>query len=830
MVNHAGVSQIKSIFTMNIKTIIMQILIGFICFSCMKKETRSDNNNRLWYRYPAKYWNSQALHLGNGYFGASFFGGVEEEVFAISEKSFWTGEPANDYWTKAGINPKAAESLPIIRKAILDGKIHLADSLVTSDFFCSSELFGSFTSVGNLRIQFLNHETTPDNYKRSLDLNNSLGLIQYDIEKTKFKREYFCSYPDRVLAMRFSASHPKQISFNLHMDILQDSSIIEISENIFQVKGFINDNHRPFNVVIYIKNDGGAIGQDSSFITVRGSNSVELYLTLATNYEMEYPYYTGVEPEKITDVIIQNVVNNNYENLKMRHVSDYRSLYDRVDFSIEGNKNVEKLPTNVRFQRLKSGESDPGYKVLAFNLGRYMIISSSRPHTLPANLQGVWNTFMVAPWAGNYQSNINLQEIYWSCGPTDLAECQQAYIDWIDNLSLSGKEVARRVYGTNGWVSHTTGNIWGHAAPIGDHPWGMYPMGSVWHCQSVWDQFAFTQDTQYLRKQAYPLLKEASVFWLENLIRFKGYLITAPSVSAEHGALMTKKGLNPAFHDSISNKYNYCIPGIYQDIEMLWDLFTNTSNAATLLGENNFADSLLRIRQNLLPLRIGKHGQLQEWYEDIDNPECHHRHIAHLYAVCPGKQINPINTPELAIAAKKSLDMRGDGRFLKQELASGGNWARAHRMWCWTRLLDGTRANKIMTEMLTEQGFENGLTFQHADYHWERKDLYMEGNLYCHFQLDGTATLPGCIAEMLVQSHLEEIHLLPALPGELKTGRITGLKARGGYTINMEWKEGKLIWAEIYCKKESKTPAVRYNDKIIDLTDSKIIKLKRFDN
>jgi alpha-L-fucosidase 2 len=204
---------------------------------------------------------------------------------------------------------------------------------------------------------------------------------------------------------------------------------------------------------------------------------------------------------------------------------------------------------------------------------------------LPANLQGVWNAFKAAPWAGNYQSNINLQEIYWSCGPTALAECQRAYIDWIEDLSESGKEIAKRVYGTNGWVSHTTGNIWGHAAPVGGHPWGMFPMGAAWHCQHIWEQFAFTLDTQYLKKQAYPLLKEASVFWLENLVPFNGYFITAPTVSAEHGALMTKDGLNPAFHDSVSTGNNYCLTGVYQDIEMLWDLFTNTAAAAEIAGE-----------------------------------------------------------------------------------------------------------------------------------------------------------------------------------------------------------------------------------------------------
>jgi alpha-L-fucosidase 2 len=244
-------------------------------------------------------------------------------------------------------------------------------------------------------------------------------------------------------------------------------------------------------------------------------------------------------------------------------------------------------------------------------------------------------------------------------------------------------------------------------------------------------------------------------------------------------------------------------------MQMIWDLFTNTSSAAAIVGETGFADSLLRVREKLLPPKIGKHGQLQEWYEDIDHPDCHHRHIAHLYAVCPGIQIHPTITPELAEAAKKSLDMRGDGRFIEQELASGGNWARAHRMWSWTRLLDGNRANKIMTEMLTEQGFENGLTYQHADYSMGRENFYMEDGLYCHFQLDGSASLPGCIAEMIVQSHLGEIHLLPALPDEFKTGQISGLRARGNYTLDIKWEDGQLIEAIIYCPSAKDIPAIR---------------------
>ncbi|MEI8049688.1 MAG: glycoside hydrolase family 95 protein, partial [Bacteroidota bacterium] len=344
------------------------------------------NNSKIWHTYPAKYWNSQALHLGNGYFGASFFGGFEEEVFALSEKSMWTGNPANGDWEKAGVNPKAKETLPLIRDAIMKGKSQEADSLVTRNFFGSSELFGNFTSVGDLKIKFLNQGTTCVNYLRTLDLANSLGLVQYTMNNIAFKREYFCSYPDRVLGMKFSANRPGNISFSLSMDIRQDSSSVEISGNRYRVKGFIGGNKRPFHVSIYVKNEGGKVSQLNGNLTVSGANSVELYLTVATNYEMKYPDYTGDNPESITNEIIQKVIIQKYDQLKQRHISDYKSLYDRVAFSIKGNEETEKLPTNERFEKLKSGIPDPGYKVLAFYLGRYLIISSSRPNTLPANL------------------------------------------------------------------------------------------------------------------------------------------------------------------------------------------------------------------------------------------------------------------------------------------------------------------------------------------------------------------------------------------------------------------------------------------------------------
>jgi len=798
------------------------IIVLLLAMSC--NDNGATTNHTLWYEYPGKYWNSQGLHLGNGYFGASFLGGVEEETIYITDASMWTGGPANGEWERAGINPNAKESIPRIRKAVVDGDIELADSLVVNDFLGKSDLYGYFTSIGALKIGLPSDSKKYTNYRRELDLSNSLGKVSYTLGETAFSREYFCSYPDKVLVLRYNSDELNSIDLVISANNIQDSSMVRINENEFEIKGFVNGNNRPFHVLLKVKNLGGALEQTDDQLILKGANAAELYITMGTNYKMEYPEYVGEDPELSNRKVISSAIQKTYDEIKETHIQDYKTLYDRVSLEIEQDPKLADLPTNERFERLKRGGVDPGYKIMAFNLGRYMVISASRPGTLPANLQGVWNVFDFAPWAGNYQSNVNVQEIYWSCGPLNLPECQQPYIDWIDNLSISGKEIAKRVYGTDGWISHTIGNIWGHSAPIGGIRWGMYSMGSAWHCQHVWDQYAFTQDRGYLKLQAYPLLKGASTFWLQNLVPFEGYYITSPTISAEHGALLTEHGLTPAYHDLRSDDYRYNLPGVYQDMEMLWDLFTNTSEAAKLLGDDQFADSLLEAREKLLPLKIGKHGQLQEWYQDIDDPDCHHRHIAHLYAVAPGRQIHPTTTPELANAAKKSLNMRGDGRYMEQEEAAGGNWARAHRMWAWTRLLDGERANKIMTETLTEQGFENGLTYQHAPYNGNGgPELYTEPNgMFCNWQLDASGALPGCIAEMLVQSHMGEIHLLPAVPQEFKTGKIMGVQARGGYTVDLEWEDGKLIKAKITGKTNS-VPIIRLQNELIESgTDDRI--------
>ncbi len=781
-------------------------------------------NQEIWYNYPAEYWNSQSLHLGNGYMGASFFGGVEKEKFALTEGSMWTGGPFRGDWEEIGVNPKARESLPDIRKAVVEGNIRLADSLSASDYLGGMNRFGHFTSIGDLNLVMDHPDQAWTNYSRRLDLASSLGSVSYELGGVNYEREYFCSYPHNVLVMKIKADTPGAVGFELGMDILQDEYEVRVSETSFIISGIINESdNRKFRVEIRAIPYGGESLAGEKTLGIYRADSVVLFLSTATDYKQEYPEYRGEDPEIKCAALLDEALGLGYDSLKRAHTRDYKELYDRVVLKLDSDPELNALPTNERWERMKAGHIDTGLKELAFNLGRYLIISSSRPGTLPANLQGKWNTFFSPPWTGNYQANINIQEIYWPCGPVNLIECQEPYIEWTRDLVKPGREMAKEVYGTNGWISHTIGNIWGHSAPVGGIPWGIYPLAPIWHCQHLWEQFNFTGDTVYLRETAYPIMKEAALFWMENLVEYKGSLIVAPSISAEHGAFLKNEEPEASYWEKTNKGAGYNLPGAFQDAQMIADLFKNCLRGAEILGTDvSFRDSIQHYFARLLQPKIGKHGQLQEWYADIDSPEDHHRHISHLYALCPGSDIHPLTTPELAEAARVSLNMRGDGRF-PDDPASGGNWSRAWRIWSWVRLMDGDRANKIFTEMLTEEGFENLTTFQHAEYGEGGEDLQMEGDsLQLHFQLDGTATTPGFMAEMLLQSHLGEIILLPALPTEWSNGSVTGLKARGGYAVDITWENGELLKAVIRGRKGA-IPRVRVVDSLVDPgSDSRI--------
>lgn len=784
------------------------------------------DNHQLYFAAPATLWNSQSLHVGNGYMGVSFYGGVEREVLELSEKSIWTGEPANGDWTAAGVNPQSIDSLPEIRRAVVEGRIKDADQLIVDKYLGNNPKFGTLTAIGGLVLEFRGAAAKAEGYRRALDLANALGTVEYAADGVKHSREYFCSYPDKVFGVKLKVDKKGALNLAVGLAIKQRQFTTHVDGSGIELRGEINGNRRPFHIRVKALNSGGSLRAAGDKLVVEGADELVLLVTIATNHRLKFPDYVGEDPETVTGRVLASAVKRGYAELRERHIRDYKTLYDRVAFTVAGNAVAEQKPTDARLREYNSGGRDPGLKVLLFNLGRYLIISSSRPGTLPANLQGVWNVYDTAPWSGNYQSNVNLQEIYWSCGPTALLECQEAYIDWIRDLSVAGREVARRCYGTEGWVSHTTGNIYGSAAPYGGISYAVYPMGAAWHCQHLWEQYAFSGDRTYLKEVAFPLMRDAARFYVANLTEYKGRLIFAPSTSAEHGANPTADGLQPT-SSSKSELYSMAAP--MQDAQMLWDLFTNTIEAANVLGvESEFRRVLQEKRAKLFEPTVGRLGQLQEWEADIDTPACHHRHISHLYAVCPGRQINPNTDVRLAAAAKKALDLRNEGRYLSEDEASGGNWSMAHRMWSWVRLLEAERANAIFNRMLAEQTFENLLTYQQAEYHFGRQDLYREPDgRFCHFQLDASASVPGFIAEMLLQSHLGELSLLPALPSEFPTGSVKGLRARGGYVIDLEWRNGDLLKAVIHKPEGAKLPAIRLKNRVVDPASFPGLEIKR---
>ena len=762
----------------------------------------------LWYTYPAEDWNTQALHIGNGYMGASFYGGVNRERFDIAEKTFWSGGPnvATNY--NYGIVEGGKDVIADIRKLILEKRYTEADELCKKHMMGDFSNYGYFSAVGSLLLNFKNPRGEVTDYLRSLDLANSLGNVSYKIGDTKFEREYFCSYPDKVMAFRFSADGKGKISFDIDHSLFYRPDQVAFKNNELTYNGLIFVNGLRYYIRIAVLPKGGTVSFANQKVSIHSSDEVTLLYTVDTEYKANGKNYKGTDPEKETKKVMESALKKGYDELKSAHIQDYKTLYDRVKFSLVGNADMAKLPTNERFKLLKMGTTDDSaLKTLYFNLGRYLIISASRPGTLPSTLVGVWNNNEWAMWAGNFQSNVNLQEMYWGCGPTNLPECQEGYIEWIESLVPLGRKVAQAYYGANGWVSHATGNIWGHTAPGTDLKWGLYPAGASWHCRHLWMQYQYTGNTEYLKNRAYPIMKEAAGFWLENLVETDGKLISIPSVSAEHG-IQTENGKVAKYvttnGEENENRF-FTVPN-FQDIEMVYDLFSNVIKASEALGTDlEFRKKVAAARDKLPALKIGQYGQLQEWLYDHDNPRDKHRHIAHLYAVYPGEMISVNKTPELAEAAKVSLNMRDEGFIRPVWPITGGNWSAAWRAACWARLHDGERAIKVFNLMNKENGYENLMTSQ-IDY----------------MQVDASMATPGIFSEMLLQSEDDNLYLLPALPAEWPEGEIKGLIAKGGYVINMAWDFGQLTKVEISVPKGLKTPALYAKGKPLPQSDKRV--------
>lgn len=782
-----------------------------ICATPLCANERLSPNETLWFTRPAQNWSEQALHIGNGYMGASFYGGVEQERFDIAEKTFWTGGPHSTPDFNYGLVKGGKEKIASIRRAIINRRYAEADSLSRIYMVGDYTHYGYFSMVGNLLVNFDKKPQPVENYLRGIDLSTSRGFVEYTQGEVKFNREYFCSYPDKLMALHFTADKKGEISFSLsHPLIYPASEVIENKDELI-FNGIIEGNGLGYSLRIKVIREGGEIliDCDRGQITVRGADEATVFYAVDTEYAPTYPLYKGENPQRNTEKILKDATAKGYETVKHTHISDYQALYNRVKFTLTGDEASEKLPTDLRVRLLQQGfTDDASLKVLWFNLSRYLLISASRPGTLPSTLQGVWNTFEKAPWNGNFQSNINLQEMYWGCGPTQLPECEEAYLEWIEGLVEPGRITAREYYGTKGWVSHSTGNIWGHTVPGDDILWGLYPSGAAWHCRHLWEHYAFNGDVSYLKNRAYPTLKEACEFWLENMTEVQGHFVIAPSVSAEHG-IERKNGV-PVDCSTANGEQTegriFTVPA-YQDIEMVYDLLTNTIEASKRLSiDAAFRKKLIAVRDKLMPLKIGRYGQLQEWIDDVDNPRDHHRHVAHLYALYPGNMITCTDTPELVQAARKSLEMRGVGKFGERWPHTGGNWSMAWRTALWTRLYDGDRAINTFNKMIQESGYENMMSNQ-------------SGNM----QVDATMATSGLFAEMLLQSHEGFIHLLPALPTEWPEGKVEGLMARNGYQVSIEWKYGKLVKAKIVVPSGADRPVIKAQGDTLTEMDSRVV-------